>query len=250
MKRYGILVVGVLTAAVCVRLGLWQLDRLDQRKARNALIQERQEQAPVDLLETERFSALFGSDSLHYRRATAGGTFDFEREVVVMARVYRGVPGAYVITPLLMAGDTAVLVERGWAPAPDGRAVELSALREPSVGEVLGVLMPPHVATDVREAEPAWPRFEREANPAVLAEEYPYALIPLVLRRTSNPDALPATMRAVPLPELTNGPHLSYALQWFSFATIAVIGSIVLFVRLGTEQNTEEKLDRPTSFLL
>jgi surfeit locus 1 family protein len=244
VKRYGILVVGVLTAAVCVRLGLWQVDRLGQRKARNALIQERQDQAPVDLLAGERSSAFSGSALLHYRRATAKGTFDFEREVVVMARVHRGVPGAYVITPLLMAGDTAVLVERGWAPAPDGRGVELSALREPTVGEVQGVLMPPPVARDVPEAERAWPRFVREANPAVLAGEYPYALIPLVLRRTDDPNALPATMRAVPLPELTNGPHLSYALQWFSFATIAVIGSIVLVLRLGSERGMESNTIR------
>ncbi len=236
MKRYGILVVGVLTAAVCMRLGVWQLDRLDQRKDRNAIIQERQEQQPVDLVGDRGILSFSGADSLHYRRATAKGTFDFEREVVVMARVYRGVPGAYVITPLVMAGDTAVLVERGWAPAPDGRAVELSSLRESSFGEIEGVFMPPPEGGQVQEAEPAWPRYERAANAAVLSQAYPYQLVPLVLRRTGGPGALPLNMRPVALPELTNGPHLSYAMQWFAFAAIAMIGSIVLAVRLGGEK--------------
>ena len=241
MKRYAILVVAFLAAAVCVRLGCWQLDRLDQRKARNAIIQERQAQEPIDLAGDLGTVAFSGSDSLHYRRARGTGTFDFEREVVVMARVYRGVPGAYVITPLVMAGDTAVLVERGWAPAPDGRTVEFSDLRELSVGEVEGVLMPPPEFRQVQNAEPAWPRFEREANPAVLAESYPYVLVSLVLRRTGHPEALPSNMRPIALPELTNGPHLSYAMQWFSFATIAVIGSIVLVVRLGGERAVESQ---------
>jgi cytochrome oxidase assembly protein ShyY1 len=52
-----------------------------------------------------------------------------------------------------------------------------------------------------------------------------------VLRRTESPAATPANLAVVPLPELTGGPHLSYAVQWFSFAAIAVVGSVVLFLR-------------------
>ena len=96
--------------------------------------------------------------------------------------------------------------------------------------------MPPPDRPLEQELENAWPQFVRELNPRALAEAYSYELLPLVLRRTSE-ETLPEEMRPIRLPELTNGPHLSYAVQWFTFATIAVIGSIVLYVRLGTGRN-------------
>jgi len=238
VTRYVVLAIGVVAAVGCIRLGIWQLDRLDQRKERNAAIAQSLARNPIDLT-SDRTSVLIGADSLHFRRAVARGTFDFQRQVLVMARVHRGVPGAYVVTPFLVAEDTAVLVERGWAPAPDGRAVELDSLREPESGLVEGVFLPPPEAPRATaNAESSWPLYVRELRPAQLARSYDYDILPLALRRTGGGEELPPALRAVSLPQLTNGPHLSYALQWFSFATIAVIGSIVLYVRLGAERST------------
>lgn len=233
MRRYAILLAAVLAATACVRLGIWQLDRLEERRTRNATIAQRLAVPEIDLGSDQRSVVFAGSDSIRYRRAGARGTFDFKRELVVMARVHRGVPGAYVVTPLVMAGDTAVLVERGWAPAPDGRAVQLSVLLEPEAAEVEGILMPPPETGLVFDVEDGWPLFVRGVDPRVLAEQYGYVLLPLVLRRTGSAESLPADMRPIPLPELTNGPHLSYAMQWFSFAAIALVGSTILFVRFG-----------------
>ncbi len=239
MKRYAILAIGLVVAAVCARLGIWQLDRLALRKARNVAIEESLARSPIDL-SSNRSGVFIEADSFHYRRAVARGTFDFQREVVVMARVHRGVPGAYIVTPLLVAEDTALLVERGWAPAPDGRAVGLDSLREPASGVVEGVLLPPSErARAATGFKGRWPLYVRELSPARIADSYDYAILPFALRRTREIEGLPPAMREVPLPLLTEGPHLSYALQWFSFATIALIGSVVLVVRLGAEQSAE-----------
>jgi len=78
----------------------------------------------------------------------------------------------------------------------------------------------------------------------MLAGSYPYVLLPVVLRRTEDPSTLPPAMRPIPLPELTDGPHKSYALQWFSFAGIALIGGVALFVRrssAGGDQDSDER---------
>ena len=229
MSRYLVLVVGILVAAVCVRLGVWQLDRLGQRKSRNAVIEAALAAPAIDLGAASR-----GVDSLQYRRVRARGTFDFEREIVVMARAHDGVPAVHVVTPLMLDDDTAVLVERGWVPSPDGRTVDLLPLRESGASEVEGVVIPFSSSPAAGPALAGWPQYVRSANPVDLASAYPYVLLPIVVRSTRLPSEGSSALRPVPLPELTNGPHLSYAVQWFSFATIALVGCGVLFGKLGT----------------
>ena len=235
MSRYLVLVVGILTAAVCVRLGIWQLDRLEQRKTRNAAIEAALAGPSTDLSAPSGvgFSTV-DADSLQYRRATVRGTFDFEREIIVMARSHDGVPAVHVVTPLVLSNGIAVLVERGWARSPDGRTVDLGPLREPETREVEGVVIPSSGSRTSEAPSPNWPCYVRSADPRQLASAYPYALLPVVIRRTQMPPEPLSALRPVPLTELTNGPHLSYAVQWFSFATIALVGCGVLFGRLGT----------------
>ncbi len=224
MRRYLIFAVAFGTAAVCIRLGVWQLERLDQRRNINTLAEARLS-LPVIELPTEH-----DSDSLRYRKALADGVFDFEREIVVVARSRSGVPAVHVVTPLRFHGGGAVLVERGIALSPDARTVDLNALAESDTARVTGVL----VSLEGGDSgSPGWPRYVRGVNPTELQHVYPYPLFPLVLRRTVKSSGAPADLTPVPLPELTNGPHLSYAVQWFSFAVIAIVGSLLLSRSLG-----------------
>ncbi len=182
------------------------------------------------------------TDSLHFRRTTLSGVFDFDRQVIVVARSLQGVPGVHVVTPLKLDDGTAVLVERGWAPSPDGRSVELDEYSQvPDSAGVEGVL---------RQTEPddrmvwddGWPLYVLFANPEQMEHHFPYSLIPLVLRRTSEPHVATSRLRLVPLPEFTNGPHLSYAVQWFTFGLIALVGGGILFLRGNRERGTEKRI--------
>ncbi len=238
MRRYGIFILGAAVAAVCVRLGFWQVSRLHQRRALRAQLERRERMPPLDLAALKD-----GADSLAYRPATVRGTFDFAHQLLVTERVVDEVPAVYVVTPLRY-GDRAVLVERGWTPSADGYSAPLDALAEPDTATVTGVLLsvPRGAAPDAG----AWPLHVRRDDPATLAERVPYPLFPLVLRRTHATGPLPAGLRPVAAPTLDNGPHLSYAIQWFSFAAIAVVGSIILFAkqrpgRDGMERETGGK---------
>ena len=229
MKRYAALVIGLAAAVLFVRLGAWQLERRSERRAFNAAIQTRGEEPPLDASLIPHTGE--ASDSLHFRRAAASGTFDFGRQLVVMARGHRGNPGVYVVTPLVLDDSTAVLVVRGWVFSPDGKTVELAALSEPDRAEVRGVLVGVSSLPAVTVADSTWPRHVRRVDPEALAPDYPYALHSLVLRRTELPENAPPILRAVQLPDLTDGPHLSYAIQWFAFALIALVGSFLLYRR-------------------
>ncbi len=232
MTRYASIVVGVLVAAVCARLGVWQLDRLAQRRAANAVLEDRLESPVLSLNAATIWAESSATETLRYRRAVGAGTFDFDREIIVMARVHRGVPGVHVVTPLRINDGVAILVERGWVPAPDGKlpAIDPAEAADDSA-LVSGVLIPSSDRSVEQTQERGWPRYVTGLDPRVVSAEYPYAVAPLALRRTELPPTAPTEMRAIALPPITDGPHLSYAVQWFSFAIIALVGSFIVFRR-------------------
>jgi surfeit locus 1 family protein len=212
--RVAAVLLGVGVAAVCVRLGLWQLDRHAERRAWNAQVEARLAAPP--LLLTSGIGAN-PADSLAYRRARATGVFAFADQAVDLHRSRRGAPGVFVVTPLRFGDGTGILVNRGWTFAPDGRTADLGALVEPDSTLVEGVLLPPAGRLAVR--------------PESLAVGYP--LFPLVLRRTARPADAPSGLVEAELPPRGSGPHLSYAVQWFAFAGIALVGGGILARRSG-----------------
>ncbi len=214
MKRYLPIVVGLVVGAVCARLGVWQLDRLDQRRTFNRDVEERLAMEPIVLGE----GAV--SEDLEHRLVTARGRFDFARQTLEMARSHRGAPGAFVLTPLMTDSGPIVLVNRGWTYAADGRSVDLAALSEPETTTVSGVLLRPR-------------RDGLGVSPSEVMTEG--VVIPFLLRRTEPPNSIPAGLVPLDLPAASEGPHLSYAVQWFSFGLIAIVGSIILVRTRGDE---------------
>src|SRR3989454_699726 len=106
------LVVAFLVAAVCVRLGVWQLDRLHQRRERNATLLAARARPPLEV------TGSVSGDSARDRRLQARGVYDYEHERLWRARSFEGVPGVDLVTPLRLADGSAGLVDRGWAPSP------------------------------------------------------------------------------------------------------------------------------------
>jgi surfeit locus 1 family protein len=204
--------VAVLVAAVCVKLGVWQLDRLGQRKARNAAMATR---LALPALEVR---AGMSSDSASLRQVIARGRYDFAAERTWPGRSYQGTPGVALITPLHLADGSAVLVDRGWAPSPDAFHVDHAAFRELDTATVTGVArVLPRGRGDVDSGGAAGAAGAGGALPFVIE-----------LQNPEPPSGLP---RRWPPPSFGNGPHLSYAIQWFSFALIALVGTAVLIRR-------------------
>lgn len=221
----------LIAAAVCVRLGIWQLDRLDQRLAFNDTVEERGE-APVAPLDDLVSAGSPGE--IEYRPVAVEGRFDAERELLVRARSFNGSPGMHVVTPLLVGDDRAVLVNRGFVPVTDPDAAVPPEAKPPSEPvEVTGVVRAS--ADDGRfdpapaaiAAEGTWGHVTR-VDIGRLQGEFPYELAPVVVRvEEETPDQAGLPIPLAP-PELGQGPHLSYAIQWFGFATVFVIGWPVL----------------------
>ena len=212
----------------CIRLGFWQLERLNERIATNAQVVARLGEASVPL---ERVPV---NASARFRRANATGRYDFANEFVLTSRSRHGAPGVHVITPMVTAGDTAVLVNRGWAYAPDGMRIDLSLFREDSNAVVdgfveefstsQGAVSTPSVARGVR-------RLDRDSIVARL----PYRIAPFVLVQQLDSGEFTAVDRGTPVriapPPLDEGPHRAYAIQWFAFALVGIAGTVLVLQR-------------------
>lgn len=244
MRPFRVLIAGAVAAAVCVRLGFWQVSRLHQRQAVRATVEQRLRQPPFEVSGFSAFVAatLGTADSVAYRPALARGAFDFSRQVVVIARVVDEVPAVYVVTPLRLADGAAVLVERGWVPSPDAYTVRLDSLVEPDSAVVTGILLSVTATRELAARDTTWPVYTPSDDPSQLSRRYPYPLLPWVLRRTEAHGAASSGLRPIPPPVIDNGPHLSYAIQWFAFATIALVGSMALFLR----ERGNGKRERPS----
>jgi len=232
------LILAALTAALFVRLGFWQLARHAERAQRNAASQASlalpqlllPEQGPI----TEEHS---------YRRVRATGHFDPSNQVLLMNRSYQERPGYHLVTPLLQDGNSpAVLVDRGWIPQEDGTAERLQNYRLDETVSLSGLLLP-------SQQEPAWslladptpaPGERRLAWRALsiqtIQQQFPYGLAALYIEQ-SEPLADPGSA-PIPAPELeiSPGPHLGYAIQWFAFAAIALGGALFWARRRAANQ--------------
>jgi surfeit locus 1 family protein len=197
-------VIAILVATACVLLGRWQLNRLGQRRARNATLAARLALPPLAV------GRNVSADSARQRRVVARGVYDFAAERTWPGRSFQGTPGVALVTPLRLSDGSAVLVDRGWAPSPDAFHVDHTLYREPDTATVTGIaLVPPRGRGDVAVT----------------------GFLPFVIQLESA-DPAGGLPRRWPPPTFDNGPHLSYAIQWFSFALIALVGTAVL-IRKG-----------------
>ena len=213
-------------AIVLARLGFWQLDRLAQRRAINATIDGRMAEPPA---------ALDGSAvdpaALEYRRVTARGVYDPGQEVVLRNRSLDGAPGVHVLTPLRLSGGGAVLVDRGWIPMGEAGAEQRRAYAPPP-----GEVVVEGIARRSQESgfgpqdpapNPGQPRLDAwfQVNIPRIAQQAGYPLLPIYVELQPAPGD-PQLPRRVAATDLGEGPHLSYAVQWFAFAIILLAGYV------------------------
>lgn len=223
--RWGLLALFVVALAVTfLNLGRWQLDRLDQRRDANAVVvaHESAEVRPY----AEVMDRVITDDD-QWQRVAVSGTFDGDHQLVVRYRSSAGDTGYEIVTPLLADDGRTVLVSRGFArraagqdfpatapAAPAGRVTVTGYVRRDERG----------AANAVTPADGALRLINSEAIGAWLGRPLVNGYLGLI---TVEP-AQPGDLRPVHPPELTEGPHLSYALQWFAFTLIAGFGLVVL----------------------
>jgi surfeit locus 1 family protein len=225
------------SAAIFVRLGIWQLHRRTERRAQNAVIADR-------LREVERDAGgmpLNDTAGIRFRRLRVSGTPDYDHELILAARSHKGAPGVNLLTPLRIAGrDTAVLVNRGWVYAADGATIAEERFRENDSAFVGYAELYPS-PTGAAYADK--PRVLARLGTDVAARAIPYPIAPFYVVALGDSAGAADRPARLTVPALDDGPHLSYAIQWFSFATIALAG--VAFVLKQARDGVGQRATSP-----
>ncbi len=231
----------VLTS-IFIRLGIWQLDRLAERRAENALSASRITASPLELTGTP-----IDIEANEYRRVSVRGTYDHRQELVLRNRSRDGVPGVDVITPLRITGsDQSVLVNRGWVPLLqyEQAALEQFVLQgEVRVEGIVRKTQPRRSSLGAEDNVPAneglrsWFRIDIER----IKDQVSYPLLPFYVEQLPREGA-PDLPFPQPNTELSEGSHLNYAIQWFSFALILVCGYSALVVTHSRDQSATDNV--------
>lgn len=164
-----------------------------------------------------------------FRRAIVTGVYDDARTIIIAGRSLRGTPGVYVLTPLHVGGS-AVFINRGFAPSSDAAHVDVTTLREPAPDSLEGLVTYLGHDENPVAADRNFKRVWYRPSIAQLRAQSPYPVASYVVQLLPAPDAPESPVR-LPAPVLDEGRHLGYAIQWFSFAGIFVIGWAVIVFR-------------------
>lgn len=215
------LTLAVIAAMVAmVNLGLWQLRRLDERKTFNRTVSERIAADPVD----GAVALADGADGAEWewRPVIVTGTFVDHQPIEVVNRSVNGEQGRQVLGAIRLGDGRLVVVDRGFVPvtaaipaAPQG-SVKLTARVRRSEAR--------HTGQTADDASAVLTQVRR-VDVAVVGPQFGTNVAPVYLQELESVPADAAGLSPMPLPALDDeGPHLSYAIQWFIFTVCAAVG--------------------------
>jgi len=216
----------LLGTALCIRLGVWQLDRLKGRRAFNNQVESMRAMVPLDL-NADGFDSI---EEMEWRPVTVSGEYDFENQIAIRNQYNGSQYGYHLLTPLLFS-ETSVIVDRGWIPA-DGNdtpnawhkydetdmVTVTGQIRlgqsKPAFGGVADALP--------ADGSPLW--VWNNADIGKMKQQMPYPVLNVYIQPDVDVNDNVPPIPYQPEVELTEGPHFGYALQWFTFATILFVG--------------------------
>ena len=229
-------VFALVMVVLMVNLGFWQLRRLDDRRTANAEIAAAMSQGPVDIAAHLDVRGLPPT----YTAVAAAGTYLSAAEVRIGNRSSGGQPGFWLATPLQLDDGRAVAVVRGWVPRRalvgiDDRTTAAPAGEVTVVGLAFDSVGGGRVAVTAPGETPEISRMDLDRFSEVSGVDVVDTWIRLKAQSPPQPEGLP---EPVPDPELGDGPHLSYAFQWFFFSAGAVVvyGLILRRVVAGRQE--------------
>ncbi len=212
------------------RLGVWQLDRLAQRREFNAHVLEQRAAEVLELgtVPDADLPALLG---MEFRSVMATGIYDFDCQVALRNQYWEGQYGYALMAPLLMEDGRAVLVERGWIPAEYDTRASWGQFDENGTVRVQGVIRIPQAEPDMGGVPDPTPvpgqaglDFWNIANLERIQEQILYPLMPVYIQKAPNEEVSELPQPLEPDVVVTEGNHLGYAVQWFTYASLLFFG--------------------------
>jgi cytochrome oxidase assembly protein ShyY1 len=233
------LLIAVLVVTM-VNLALWQLRRLDERQAFNAQVAANQDATPKpveELLPPNTDTAATATGALQWYPVTASGTYLADQAVLVVNISQDGSPGVDSVVPLQLDDGRLLIVNRGFVaegdtvPDPPEGTVSIVGRLRPSQKRGTGQLSDPAEGTLTEIHRVDLNRLQMQLPAPVVA-----MYVDLLASEPAEPAGQIAMVAA---PKLDNGPHLSYAVQWFIFTIAALVGWVLAVRRSARRHGSD-----------
>jgi cytochrome oxidase assembly protein ShyY1 len=210
----------VLLAYATWWLGRWQFHRLADRKHDNAVIIGNLHATPEDVTQVLAVGRPV-PDADRWRNVRATGTYDDSHTVVIRYQTRNGDSGVDVVVPLVTADGTAVLVDRGWFATENSGAAHPDVPPAPSGQVTVGGWVR---QDDGSSAGRVTDGSARSISSVEIAKTLPYPVFGGFVDATAEQPAAATALTPVEEPDLGNGPHFFYGLQWWFFGLLAIFG--------------------------
>ena len=221
----------VLLVPLFVALGLWQLDRADQKRALAHNLEQRRKLPPLVLS-----GELPSAEQLEYRPVAATGRWLADKTVLIENRKHQGRTGFHVITPMQLTDSGRILlVNRGWISRDQAGdpAVIAQSSGEQTIHGQANIPQPPaldlSLPDESTETLPHWPFLTLAHFSAWSGLQ----VLPFMMLQSPQDDS--GFVRQWPEPQANVGMHIGYAIQWFAFALIALL----VWLRLSLQRSAE-----------
>ncbi|HEY0962538.1 MAG TPA: SURF1 family protein [Pseudomonadales bacterium] len=239
----------ILVVVGLARLGVWQLERAQDRIEQQRAFQAAGQQAPTPLDEVPIAGIEYDALQHQNRRVVLHGAFLNERNILLIYQSFEDQIGWEVITPLLLDDASQVaLVSRGWSGIGDVDALAAALPAITGEVEIEGQLFVPTPEQAARRGDAlseTWPRVQRHLNIDELAPLFDRPLFPYVVRLADDQPGV--LVRHWPLVLVDSGRNFSYALQWFAMAISVAAASV--FLGSNAAQLWRERKKEPSSTL-
>jgi surfeit locus 1 family protein len=216
--------IALILIALCLWAGQWQYHRGVDRHERNTEIKEQITKQVVSLNAISDLA--IDPESSQWRLVRAIGEFDESQEILLRNRYFEGKYGFEVLTLFRSISGEKFWVDRGWVQAG------ATALTKPEIVSVPSgnVEIEGRIRLDSSLPRGAFFAISSDGQGIVsklnaqsqLETEKYY----IDLQRGSVPQLTP--IAPAQLPELSDGPHMAYALQWVFFAGLILYGRILI----------------------
>jgi surfeit locus 1 family protein len=223
----------VILAPLFIGLGIWQLDRAEQKRNQGTTLELRRKQPHLSLNTPLSIDA----DQLVFRKVVARGHYLNHKSVLIENRKHQGKNGFHLITPLQIQESAGILlVNRGWVAQDQVDAALRKANIEESVTVHGEVRIPQAPAIELNQSDmaakdvpPHWPFLTLEHFSAWSGLD----IHPFVVLQSPQDDH--GFLRHWPQPRVSDLMHIGYAIQWFGFFII----TLLVWYRLSLHKRDE-----------
>jgi len=239
----------IVAVVVTIRLGIWQLDRLEQRREFNSRVNA---QISQPVLELDALHVGDDIENMEYREVIVNGVYDHTQEIAIRNQHWQNQWGFHLVTPLIISGtDVAVLVDRGWIPADAADPSTWALYAEPGIVEIRGVIRASKVKADFGgRSDPTQDSSDEQiaiwnfVNIDGISQQTTHKLLPGYIQQAPESSRVSLPYRTQPTLDLSEGPHQGYAIQWFTFAAIAFFGYPLLVFTKEKKRKNYNSLER------